>query len=199
MYEKIAKVQGEIGKLSKDADNPYFKSGYLTLEKLLDNLRPLLEKHKLVLTQCPSAIIDNGNTVGILKTVITDLENEEQLETEMLLASKATDPQAQGSAITYARRYALMAIFAIVPSETDDDGNAASPAPIEKAMTPTQLVELGKIMADKGIVSQDDKKTLIRALAGNKPLNTSALERLKKQLEEAQADTLREIILSEEQ
>jgi len=150
--DKLLEVQKELPKIGKDANNPYFNSGYLTLEKLMDKVLPIFQRHELLLIQYPSFGGGAGGEIGSLITEIFD-GDKKIFGCEMLLATKSQDPQAQGSAITYARRYALMAILGIVPAETDDDGNAASPAPIEKAMNQSQWIELGKLLEDKGIKS----------------------------------------------
>lgn len=114
VFNKTSKVQKEIGVLSKDADNPFYKSKYLTLDKIVSNLQPLLEKHKLFLTQMPQN--------EVLTTLVVDLEDESKLEANCRLECPPHDPQKQGSAITYARRYSLGCIFQI-QTEEDDDGN----------------------------------------------------------------------------
>lgn len=114
VYKKIAEIQDEIGVLEKNADNPYYNSRYLTLDKLVDNLRPLLKKHNLFMTQLPQG--------EVLKTIVFDFDDESSLETNCQLLCPPHDPQKQGSAITYARRYSLGCIFQI-QTEEDDDGN----------------------------------------------------------------------------
>lgn len=192
--DKLLEIQQELPKIGKDANNPYFSSSYLSLEKLLDTLRPMLNNRGLLLVQYPAYTANEAST---LETIIYD-GDKKVIENSMLLVSKTQDPQAQGSAITYARRYALMAIFGIVPAETDDDGNAASPAPIEKAMSKAQWASLGHLLDEKGITSRDDKIWLIRRLGGDKPLNTSAYNRLEKDINLLSADAAKEIIMEKE-
>lgn len=193
IYTAIAAVQNEVTNIKKDGDNPYFSSQYVTLEKLMQVLKPILKKHGLLVIQSVTYIGENESVKPALETCIH--KDNQSIKSTMLLMTKSQDPQAQGSAITYARRYALMSIFGLVPSESDDDGNAASPAPIEKAMTQTQWLELGKLLDEKGIKSKEDKILLIRTIAGDKPLNTSAYARLEKEINNAQADTLQDVLM----
>ena len=188
---KLLEIQRELPKIGKDANNPYFKSGYLTLEKLLDVMLPKLNEKGLLLVQYPS-VTEEG--VAVLFTEIYDGDSIVH-SSAMSLALKSQDPQAQGSAITYARRYALMAIFGIVPAETDDDGNAATPISPEKGMNKTQWAALGKLLDEKGISDRDDKIRLIQTLSEGKPLNTSAYNRLEKEITEAAPDTLQNILM----
>lgn len=194
--DKLLDIQNQLPKIGKDANNPYFNSSYLTLEKLLETILPMLNSRGLLLVQYPGLV----GEAGVLVTEIWDKDQSDKPihQSTMGLSSKAQDPQAQGSAITYARRYALMSILGIVPGETDDDANAASPAPIEKAMSKAQWATLGVFLDEKGIKSREDKITLIRALAGDKPLNTSAFARLEKDIKGTEADTLKQIIMEKQ-
>lgn len=116
--DKILKIQGEIGVLIKDKENPYFKSQYLDINSLLDQLIPLLVRHNLVVVQ-PIDISFEKNT---LTTIIFD-GDKEIIRSSMLLPD-IQDPQKMGSAITYYRRYALQSLFLL--RAEDDDGNNAS-------------------------------------------------------------------------
>lgn len=187
--DKLLTIQKELPKIGKDANNPYFNSSYLTLEKLLETVLPLLNKQGLLLVQYPGIV----GEVGVLVTEIWDKDQTDKPihQSTMGLSSKAQDPQAQGSAITYARRYALMSILGIVPGETDDDANAASPAPIEKAMSKAQWATLGVFLEEKGIKTKEEKIAVIRAIAGDKPLNSSAFARLEKDIKQSTSDALR--------
>ena len=119
--KKILAVKKEIGILSKNSKNPFFKSAYLDLNDLLSSVDPLLQKNGLVLLQ---PIV--GNSV---QSVIYDSESGDEIcMSSMDIPTNITDPQKLGSCITYFRRYTLKSLLAI--AETDDDGNlAAKPTP----------------------------------------------------------------------
>mgnify|MGYP000748912953 FL=1 len=115
--KRILEVQKEIGTLSKNAKNPFFKSAYLDLSDLLTNVTPLLQERGLLLLQ-PL----DGDSVG---TQIIDAETNEVLTTSFMdIPNNITDPQKLGSCITYFRRYTLKSLLAI--AEVDDDGNLAA-------------------------------------------------------------------------
>jgi len=119
--DKIAKIQKEIGVMSKDKENPFFHSSYFDINSLLAQLQPLLEKHKLVIVQP----LTNINERPAISTDVHDTENGKILiETTMPLPD-LENPQKMGSAITYYRRYALQSLF-MLQTEDDDDGNKAS-------------------------------------------------------------------------
>jgi len=118
--KRILEVQKKIGKLSKNAKNPFFKSAYLDLSDLLTHVTPLMQENGLILMQ---PIRDN-----LVYTQIIDSDNGDVLAESCLMLPNLTDPQKLGSCITYFRRYTLKSLLAI--AEGDDDGNlAAKPTP----------------------------------------------------------------------
>ena len=122
LSKAFAKMQMELEQPLKNADNPFFKSKYVPLENVVDSITRAANKHGLSFTQFPSSD-ENGNvTVG---TMVMH-ESGEWIEYDPICMKPVkNDPQAVGSAITYAKRYALSAIFGIT-SDNDDDGNEAT-------------------------------------------------------------------------
>jgi hypothetical protein len=121
--------QQEAPGLTKDATNPHFRNKYASLDSIMDKVRPVLNKHGLVLTQIPSFVMDgSGGVVPSLTTRLTHAESGEFIEDKMLLLLDKQNSQGLGSALTYARRYSITAFLALVGDE-DDDGQAASTPP----------------------------------------------------------------------
>ena len=133
LYKAIARVQQAIPEMQKDGENPYFNSKYLTLPTLQKTLNPILHANGLYVTQFPSTTVTGEPA---LKTIVFHLESGEYLEVDAALSLTKVDPQAQGSAITYMRRYSLGAIFQIIVDE-DDDANVASTITINPPKTGT--------------------------------------------------------------
>lgn len=124
----LAKFQGEVKNPSNTATNPYFKSKYAPLNDVLNLVRPLLSENGLSVVQAPSG---DGENIVVTTTLIHESGEWIEFPSLVLKADKAT-AQGAGSAITYARRYALSAVLGI-SSEDDDDGDHAEPnTPIEK-------------------------------------------------------------------
>ena len=122
IYKKLFEAKKEIGKISKDSKNPFFKSNYLSLNGLIDAVEPVLQKNELVLLQ---PIVDSK-----VMTRIFDITDGSFIESEMTLPN-IQDPQKLGSAITYFRRYTLQSLLGL--QAEDDDGNHASkPEPKQK-------------------------------------------------------------------
>ena len=118
----LVKAQQEIAPVKKDKVNPFFKSSYVGVESVMPEALSILNKHGLALTQTVGTGEDGGTN---LSTTILHTSGEWLTDSQPLLLVKA-DPQGQGSAITYARRYGVMSALGIV-GEEDDDGNKASP------------------------------------------------------------------------
>lgn len=130
MYKKLAQVKSEIGSLVKNANNPFFKSRYLDINGILDNLEPLLEKHQLLLLQP----ILNGDVV----TEIIDFESGAKVESRITLPA-LNDPQKLGSAITYYRRYSLVSLLGL--QAIDDDANLSVDKNDNRKVEPSKTVE----------------------------------------------------------
>ena len=127
----LVKAHAEIHAVKKDAANPFFKSKYATLDSVVDAVKPPLLKQGIVVLQ---GVHDAEHGVAV-ETMLLHSSGQWISSTLRLPASKE-DAQGYGSAISYGRRYGLMAICG-VPAE-DDDGNAAtSTAPVSGVIKPT--------------------------------------------------------------
>jgi hypothetical protein len=112
----FADIEGAV----KDAKNPHFKSKYADLPAVIAAIKPALIKHGLAFSQ-PCQPTEEGVTV---RTLLHHASGETLDLGSLFVPANKRDAQGFGSALTYARRYALVSAFG-VPTE-DDDGNAAS-------------------------------------------------------------------------
>jgi len=112
---KLFQIQKEIGKITKGANNPFFKSKYYDINQLLEHTLPIPQKNKVVILQ---PIINNE-----VYTVLRCTETGEE-EVSAIPLSQGLDAQKKGSEITYFRRYTLASLLAL--QSDDDDGNSAS-------------------------------------------------------------------------
>ena len=120
------KAQMEMGNAVKGNTNPFYKNHYADLNAVREAVIPVLNANGITVLQ-PMVHVDGRNFV---KTVLLH-ESGEMIEsmTEIIYA-KTNDAQAQGSGITYARRYGLQSLVCV--GADDDDGNKASQLPKEK-------------------------------------------------------------------
>ena len=114
----------ELRTLGQDGSNPHFKSRYLTLQTLIEGVRPILARHNLALLQPVTA---DGASVTVT-TLLLHTSGAEFSSALTLTATGPATPQALGSLISYGRRYGAGSLLGIV-SDADDDGNAASAPP----------------------------------------------------------------------
>lgn len=118
----LVKAQGEIGGAKKDSENPHFRSSYADLASVWDACRAPLTKHGLCVMQFPRLTVSDGGVLLDLETVLAHTSGQFMAETLSVIVSKP-DAQGIGSALTYARRYALSAVVGVAPE--DDDGESA--------------------------------------------------------------------------
>lgn len=122
IYGALAAAQAEMGPALKDSTNPAFRSKYADLANVCAACLPALNRHGIAVIQPP---YDDENGNRYVKTVFVHASGE-TLECRVPLIVGKNDMQGYGSAVTYARRYGLMAMAGIAPD--DDDGNAAAAA-----------------------------------------------------------------------
>lgn len=138
IYQKLFEVQKEIKPIVKDSTNPYFNSQYFDINKIIETVKPILNKANLVVLQ-PIIVQDNRTA---LKTVVVDVDSGEQVESVCYLPDNVK-PQEMGSAITYFRRYALQSLLFL--QAEDDDGNVSSNAQ-PKDFAPRKVAPATKVV-----------------------------------------------------
>ena len=133
MFAAWAQFVGEVANPLKTAAN-YNKGNYAPLDQVLNEIRPKLAEHGFGLMQSP---VVNGNKVTIT-TVLTFQNGACMVFPQLSMNAAKDDPQTLIATVTYARRAALNAIFALY-GENDDDGNAASGSGKKKAAKVSEL------------------------------------------------------------
>lgn len=118
LAQALAKAQGAMGGALKDSSNPFFKSKYADLESVWSACRKALADNGLAVIQTTDHA-DSG--IRIITTLVHS--SGEWVRGVLPIMAKDQTPQGTGSAITYARRYALAAIVGVY--QTDDDAEAA--------------------------------------------------------------------------
>ena len=114
----LCKAQSAMGGAVKDSSNPFFKSKYADLTSVVKAIKEPFSDNGLSYVQFPHST-DSG--IGVTTRLMHT--SGQWLESDFVLPIVKADPQAAGSAITYARRYALQSIAGIPTA--DDDAEAA--------------------------------------------------------------------------
>ena len=120
----FAKCLGLVVKPKKGATNPHLKSKYADLESVNKAIQAALDACGLVVTQPPFHEAGQAKDVLLIETVIIHAESGQWMSSVLQMPLAKADAQGCGSAITYARRYAKLAIFDLLSS--DDDGVKAA-------------------------------------------------------------------------
>lgn len=141
-------AQRQIKNASKDAKNPHFKNDYATLESVIDAVKDIANSCGILIVQGNGA----DELGSYVNTTVIHAESGESITSKIYLSLDKNNMQGLGSAITYARRYSLAAMFCI--TQADDDGNGAS-QPQQNAWSMKQFQptpeEAGKGFSHDGI------------------------------------------------
>ena len=121
IYTALMQAQKDMGPVLKNATNPAFKSKYADLSSVIETITEPLHKNGLTFYQ--NMIVVAGQPQ--LVTHLVHTESGESIDSwSPIVCKDPNDPQKVGGAITYMRRYSLLALLGLAPE--DDDGNAAS-------------------------------------------------------------------------
>jgi len=144
----LCNAQGQMGGAVKDSANPFFKSSYADLTSVIKAIKQPFADNGLSYTQFP---VSNENGVGV-STRLMHVSGQ-WLEMEYTLPTVKKDPQASGSAITYARRYALQSIAGI-PTADDDAESAMLRGDDKKIISDDQIIAIKKLLDETGADSE---------------------------------------------
>jgi hypothetical protein len=153
----LVKAQKAFGPALKSSTNPHFKSRYADLSACVEAVIEGLNEAGIAMIQRTSEDL-NGVTV---ETVFIH-ESGEMLECGKLhVPASKQDPQGYGSALTYARRYSLMAACGIAPE--DDDGNAATRRTVIEKPSVNESALVDHLAAIEASTDQDSLKIAYKA------------------------------------
>lgn len=134
----LAKAQGAIQAATRSAENPHFRSKYADLGAVWDACRDALSRQGLAVVQSPRLVTTHESIWFVEVDTLLLHASGQWLRDVLAMPLQAPTAQGVGSAVTYARRYALAAIVGVAPADDDDDGNAAT-APAADAPPPGAL------------------------------------------------------------
>lgn len=158
LAKALASAQAEIEDAKKDRQNPHFKNWYATLSSVRAAVTPALSKHNIAVTQ----LNEPHGPDGVCVVTMLIHESGEWLSSSLYVPVSKKDPQGFGSALSYARRYALAAIVGIA-SDEDDDGEQASKLSAPKAQAPAAQAAVDVDALVKALETAKDAKALSEA------------------------------------
>ena len=168
----FVKAQKAFGPALKSSTNPHFKSRYADLSACVEAVVDALNNNGIGLIQrC------YDNSTGVMVETVFVHESGEVLECGILhVPASKQDPQGYGSALTYARRYSLMAACGIAPE--DDDGNSASRrTEIKSTVNESQIADLLAAMDEVTTIKdlQEAYKDAYKATNGEQAWQTKVI------------------------
>ena len=165
-------AQAEMGGAVKDSNNPFFKSSYADLTSVIKVIKQPFANHGLSFVQLPITS-EGGRGVGVVTMLMHS--SGQWIQSEYLLPMDKVTPQGAGSAITYARRYALQSLCGI--PAVDDDSEMAmhrnDPVPLTsvklEVIEPVKRVSKSLVQNIVALVidsqASDETSVLIEALS----------------------------------
>lgn len=169
--EDIKDLATSLAKFQSEVTNPpnsktvlagKFNYKYAPLDEILSLVRPILSKYELSIVQVP---VMDGGMVGVTTTLLHSSGQWIETDPILLKLDKAT-AQGAGSAITYARRYAISSILGI-SSEDDDDANSIEPDKSQKS-------SYGGSSSNSNLSDKQIKR--LYAIAGSKNIDAKAVK-----------------------
>ena len=177
IYKAFVKFQSEFKGMKPDSSNPFFKSTYISLDGILETVRPILAKNGLAVIQEATG---DGDYIFVKTKLIH--ESGEMIETEILkMKPQKNDPQSMGSCITYSKRYQLAALLGICEC-IDDDANIAtygnSSPDQSKSTGKLSAKQVGRLLAIglKAGIKEPEIKKVIKAEFGKDKIEDLSIE-----------------------
>ena len=181
----LAAAQRAIRPAIKDATNPHFRSRYADLSACVEAVIDALNDNGIALMQRVSPCDD-----GVIVETVFVHESGEIINCGQLhVPASKQDAQGYGSALTYARRYSLMAACGIAPE--DDDGNAATRRQSAAPAVPTPDIT-DHLSAIDASANSDEMtaayKVAYEACQGNQALQAKVIAAKKARIERAKKE-----------
>lgn len=173
----LVKAQKEFGPALKTSTNPHFRSRYADLSACIEAVIDALNNNGIFLLQKNYDCAD-----GIMVETVFVHESGEMLECGIVhFPATKKDPQGYASALTYGRRYSLMAACGIAPE--DDDGQAASHQKAQKAEQkpePAPVITAEQAADIEALISEvnADKKGLLEWVSQNTQTKVTKVEQI---------------------
>ena len=174
LAQAMLDFRANVDSVTKDSDNPFFKSKYASYNNVQETINPTLDMLGICVVQAPM-IIDG---VNVLNTKIYLADNpSDMIEGNLPLLMPKNDMQALGSAMTYARRISLVSLFGLAAE--DDDGHEASQHP--SVPTWADSNERNDYIVDvRELVDDDQMEEALNMLASGSKHKDKALESKRK-------------------
>lgn len=176
----------EVGRITKDGENPHLRNRYATIDQIIEEIRPVLASHGLFVMQLPS----NSEAGEIqMTTRIYHISGQWMESPKLIINPQKKDAQGIGSAITYARRYSLTSFLGLNTGE-DDDGHQASGG--DNGQAPKQQSNTSLLRQPPKRISDAQRKKIF-ATAGEMGLKDTEIKALIYYLSKGKKDSVKDL------
>jgi hypothetical protein len=153
IYSALVKAQKSFGPALKSSTNPHFRSKYADLSACIEAVVDSLNENGIMLMQVTHEV-ENG---VMIETLFLHESGEQMSAGKLFMPATKFDPQGFGSALSYARRYSLMAACGIAPE--DDDANTAvkSTYAAQARAVPKNTAPISNVATSNASVQEDRK------------------------------------------
>lgn len=177
LFAALSKFRENFRQPMKDKQNPFYKSKYVPLENIVEAIDEAIKGTGLSYLQYATS---EGQDVSVT-TILTHTSGQYiEFEPLMLPASKA-DAQQFGSAVTYARRYALSTIFGVTSLE-DDDGEGCSrdkaPKKASKTHVQTARMKINQLAEKQGLSAEEAEQAILKHFKVKGKLDNVTVEQI---------------------
>jgi len=145
----LVAAQAELKNPPFDSKNPHYKNEYASLQSVRDTVTPILTRHGLTVSQLLSSSADGP----VCETVLLH-KTGEYISSTLCLPVDRDNAQGYGSAFSYARRYALMAIVNVVGEKDDDAEAAIKPLVVNSRSRSTNAIATAEINEEQKLKCQ---------------------------------------------
>lgn len=163
LAKALLNVQRIVRPIAKDAENPFTKSWYASLNSVMDACRDALIENGIWLCQYPVPV-EQPNTLGLV-TKLTHAESGQWQSSLAVVPLPKADPQGMGSAMTYCRRYALTAMLGMVTEDDDGEGARTSRKTPSRPKLPINAPEARKAASPDASIKNKSPTTSNRSSA----------------------------------
>lgn len=133
LLEAFVKARSTMVKPQKNRRNDGFKTNYADLSAVNDAMGPAMSTNNLLMICNPTHEAGQAKDVMLISVTLIHVPSGQNMSDVIQIPLGKADPQGAGSAISYGRRYAKLAIFDL--NAADDDGQRGSERTVEEYMT----------------------------------------------------------------
>lgn len=155
----LLKAQKEMGNAVKDSKNLFYKSKFADLNSVREAVTPALHNNGISILQLNATVSagleSNSLVQNVVRTTLLHESGEYITSDTPIVCAKSNDPQALGSAISYARRYGLSSMLSVGAEDNDAEGamdrsQLANERTVKNSNTKTPLVPNGPVAVNVG-------------------------------------------------